>query len=88
MSSRLKGRTESFGMPRSPVLKMGSTTAGSEEPVPLTLHLVELLVSVLGSKLMVRVSFSASVREAATSLGLARYCAPRMGIMVVIVDIL
>ena len=37
MSSRLKGRTESFGMPRSPVLKMGSTTAGSEEPVPLTL---------------------------------------------------
>ena len=24
-------------MPQSPVLKMGSTTAGSEEPVPLTL---------------------------------------------------
>lgn len=28
-------------MPRSPVLKMGSTTAGSEEPVPLTLQRLE-----------------------------------------------
>ena len=39
-------------MPRSPVLKMGSTTAGSEEPVPLTLSddIINIVAAMLEEK--------------------------------------